>query len=171
MTEFDEEEQRLKALAFWMDNGWIEDYETPIEGTPCATVVHTADLVHIPERLLELYPHAKDANAGGYVSYLGVPLKDSTGRMLGHMAVVDRQPMPNDPKARALFQIFAERAAAELRRMQAEAAVRDREEKLSRVVNGAMDAIIELNSALAVTLMNPAAETLLACESRRAVWG
>ena len=77
--------------------------------------------------------------------------------------------MPNDPKARALFQIFAERAGAELRRMQAEAAVRDREEKLSRVVTGAMDAIIELNANFAVTLLNPAAEKLLGCESRRVV--
>ena len=64
------------------------------------------------------------------------------------MAVVDRAPMPNNPKARALFQIFAERAAAEVRRLQAEAAVREREEKLSRVVNGAMDAIIELDAEL-----------------------
>ena len=169
VTEFYEDEQRLKALAFWMDGRWIENYETPIEGTPCETVIHSADLVHVPERLLELYPHARDAYAGGFVSYLGIPLKDSDGRILGHLAVVDRQPMPNEPKARALFQIFAERAGAELRRIQAEAAVRDREEKLSRVVNGAMDAIIELNSDLAVTLLNPAAETLLACESRRAV--
>jgi PAS domain S-box-containing protein len=169
VTEFDEDERRLKALAFWMDGGWIEDYETAIEGTPCATVIHSADLVHIPERLLELYPNSRDARAGGLVSYLGVPLKDNNGRILGHLAVVDRQPMPNEPKARALFQIFAERAGAELRRLQAEAAVRDREEKLSRVVNGAMDAIIELDADLAVTLLNPAAETLLACESRRAV--
>jgi len=98
-----------------------------------------------------------------------VPLKDVDGRILGHMAVVDRNPMPDSPKARALFQIFAERAAAELRRLCAEAAVREREEKLSRVVNGAMDAIIELDAQLAVTLLNPAAEKVLGCESRRAV--
>jgi len=169
VTEFYEEEQRLKALAFWMDGDWIENYETAIEGTPCATVIHTADLVHIQERLLELYPSSKDAHAMGLLSYLGVPLKDSAGRILGHLAVVDRRPMPNDPKARALFQIFAERAGAELRRIQAEAAVRDREEKLSRVVSGAMDAIIELDANFAVTLLNPAAEKLLGCESRRAV--
>jgi PAS domain S-box-containing protein len=132
-------------------------------------VIHTADLVHIPERLLELYPQSEDAQAMGLLSYLGIPLKDNTGRILGHLAVVDRRPMPNDPKVRALFQIFAERAAAELRRMQAEAAVRDREEKLRRVVYVAMDAIIELNADRAVTLLNPAAEKLLGCESRRAV--
>ena len=71
--------------------------------------------------------------------------------------------------ARALFQIFAERATAELQRMRAEAELRAREEKLSRVVNGAMDAIIELDAQLAVTLLNPAAEKVLGCQSARAV--
>jgi len=32
-----------------------------------------------------------------------------------------------------------------------------------------MDAIIELDAQLAVTLLNPAAEKVLGCESRRAV--
>ncbi|MGB8168223.1 MAG: sigma 54-interacting transcriptional regulator [Chthoniobacteraceae bacterium] len=169
VTEFLEEERRLKALAFWMDGRWVEAYETNIAGTPCEAVIQKSELVHFPERLLELFPHARDAQALGLVSYLGVPLKSTDGRILGHLAVVDRRPMPNEPRARALFQVFAERATAELRRMQAEAAVREREEKLSRVVNGAMDAIIELDAELAVTLLNPAAETVLGCESRRAV--
>jgi PAS domain S-box-containing protein len=169
VTEYHEESRRLRALAFWMDGKWLEGYEVDITGTPCETVIDTGKLVHFPDRLLDLFPQAQDARREGLVSYLGVPLKDNEDRILGHMAVVDRRAMPDNPKARALFQIFAERAAAELRRVRAEAAVREREEKLSRVVNGAMDAIIELNADLAVTLLNPAAEKLLGCESRRAV--
>lgn len=168
VTEFYEEERRLRALAFWLDGGWVSDFDRSIEGTPCATVIHTEDLVHVPDRLLELYPDAKDARDLNLMSYLGVPLKNSEGRIVGHMAVVDRRVMPNDLKARALFQIFAERAGAELRRLHAEAELREREEKLSRVVNAAMDAIIELDEHLAVTLLNPAAEKVLGCESRRA---
>ena len=169
ITEYFEETRRLRALAFWMDGKWVEDYEIDITGTPCERVIDAGKLVHFPDRLIDLFPHAGDAQREGFVSYLGVPLLDSEGRILGHMAVVDRRPMPDNPKARALFQIFAERAGAELRRLRAEAAVREREEKLSRVVNGAMDAIIELDEALAMTLLNPAAEKVLGCESRRAV--
>jgi PAS domain S-box-containing protein len=169
VTEYLEESRRLRALAFWMDGAWVEDYEVDITGTPCEEVIGTGKLVHFPDRLIELFPGDAELRETGLVSYLGVPLKDTEGRILGHMAVVDRRPMPNDPKACALFQIFAERASAELRRIRAEAAVREREEKLSRVVNGAMDAIIELDAELAVTLLNPAAEKVLGCESRRAV--
>jgi PAS domain S-box-containing protein len=169
VTEYIEESHRLRALAFWLDGNWVEKYDIDIRGTPCEAVINTENLVHFPDRLIELFPHSSNAREHGFVSYLGVPLKDGDGRMLGHMAVVDRAPMPDSLKARALFQIFAERASAELRRLRAEAELRAREEKLSRVVNGAMDAIIELDAQLAVTLLNPAAERVLGCESRRAV--
>ena len=40
------------------------------------------------------------------MSYLGVPLKDIDGRILGHLAVIDRKPMPDDARIRALFQLL-----------------------------------------------------------------
>ncbi len=169
VTEYLEDQRRLRAMAFWMDGNWIERYDMDIAGTPCEAVIDTAAPVHFPDRLLELFPSSSNIRQHGFVSYLGVPLKDVDGSILGHMAVVDRAPMPDSLKARALFQIFADRAGAELRRLRADSEIRTREEKLSRVVNGAMDAIIELDAQLAVTLLNPAAEKVLGCESRRAV--
>jgi len=77
--------------------------------------------------------------------------------------------MPKQPRAEALFQIFAARAAAELRRLRTEAAVREREEKLGRLVNSAMDAIIELNHHLHVTRVNVAAEKVFGCVSQEMV--
>ena len=50
-------------------------------------------------------------------SYLGVPLKDSTGRVLGHLAAFDERPMPPEPQRLFVFRIFAARAAAELDRL------------------------------------------------------
>jgi PAS domain S-box-containing protein len=169
VTEYFEEDQRLKATAFWWEGALIEGFETKIANTPCERVFHTAKLVHFPDRILELFPLAEGAKAMGVVSYMGVPMTETNGRIIGHLAAMDRKPMPDCPRARALFQIFAERATGEMRRLRAEAAVHEREEKLSRVVNGAMDAIIELDDDLAVTLLNPAAEKVLGCESRRAV--
>jgi PAS domain S-box-containing protein len=169
VTEYLEESRRLRALAFWMDGQFIEDYESDITGTPCAEVIDSASIVHFPDRLVELFPHSTTARNSGLVSYLGVALRGVDGRVLGHLAVVDREPLPESPRAQTLFQIFAERAGAELRRLCAEAAVREREEQLSRVVNGALDGIVELDAQLAVTLLNPAAERLLGCPSERAL--
>ena len=61
------------------------------------------------------------------VSYLGVPLMDPAGTVLGHLAVLDSRPMPKEPRLISLFQIFANRAAAEHQRLRAEAATREHE--------------------------------------------
>jgi PAS domain S-box-containing protein len=141
-----------------MDGEWVEDFEYDIAHTPCESVVEDSRLIHIPDNVVELYPNDSDLRFAAAVSYLGVPLVDVDGKMLGHLAVLDTRPMPEEPQILALFRIFAARATAELQRIRAESKVREREEKLSRVVDSAMDAIIELDKNFKVTLINTAAE-------------
>jgi PAS domain S-box-containing protein len=160
VTEYLPESRRLRALAFWLAGEWISDFEHPIDGTPCANVVDERRLVHISDNVLALYPSAGPARRLGAVSYLGVPLLDADESVLGHLAVIDRRPMPAEPRAEALMRIFAARATAELQRLRAEAAVREREARLTQLVETARDAIVELDEALHVTHMNPAARKL-----------
>jgi PAS domain S-box-containing protein len=163
VTEYFPEKRRLRALAFWLDGQWVKEYEVDIAGTPCERVIDTARLVHIPDSILEIYPHEEELKQAGAVSYLGVPLQDQHGTILGHMAVIDRRPIPEEPRVLAIFQIFAARAAAELRRLRAEAEVHEREETMGLLLGSAMDAIIELDDALRITHVNPAAEKVFRC--------
>ena len=158
VTEFDPERRRLRALAFWHGGKWIEDWEAAVDGTPCQVVVETRRLVHYPDRVVDLYPHDPSLRGANAVSYMGVPLVDLDGSVLGHLAVLDVQPMPDDPIRRAMFEIFAGRAAAELRRLRAERELRSRQAQLAGLIESAMDAIVELDGELRVTGMNPAAE-------------
>ena len=162
VTEYASEFRRLKALAFWMGDRWLDDWEMVIDGTPCERVINERCLIHIPENLLDLYGEDPDVRATGAVSYMGMPLLGVNDEILGHLAVLDTRPMPAEPRTQALFQIFAARAAAELRRLRAEAKVREREQKLGRLVGSAMDAIVEVDRNLHVTQINPAAEKVFA---------
>jgi GAF domain-containing protein len=103
-----------------MGGQFVPNYETKIDGTPCQRVIEEETLVHYPDRVVDLFPDDPDVQRNAVVSYLGVPLKDLDGTILGHLAVMDRRPMPEDPRALALFQIFAARAGAALRRLRAE---------------------------------------------------
>ncbi|MEX5217312.1 MAG: sigma 54-interacting transcriptional regulator [Nitrospira sp.] len=165
VTEYFPERRTLRALAFWMDGHWVKDYEVDIAGSPCEQVIDTRELVHFPDRLLELFPDESDVKALGVVSYMGAPLLDVDGNILGHMAVIDRRPMPDEPCLHAIFRIFAARAAGELQRMRAEAEVREREEKVGRLLSSAMDAIIELDAQLRITRVNPATEKIFRCSA------
>lgn len=158
VTEYMQEEKRLRSLAFRMGGQWVDEYEYDIKGTPCEPVVEDKELVHVPENVVELYLDDPDLKPFGAVSYIGVPLLDIGGCVLGHLAVFDTKPLTEESWINAVFHIFAARASAELQRIRAEKEVREREEKLGRLVDSAMDAIIELNNMLEVNMMNPAAE-------------
>jgi PAS domain S-box-containing protein len=169
VTEYLPEVRRLRALAFWLGGEWVEGFEHAIDGTPCAEVVEGRRLVHVPDSVLELYPDDDPGREAGAVSYMGVPLLDVDGRVLGHLAVLDRRPMPAEPRAVALIQIFAARATAELQRLRAEAKLREREEQLARLVDTAMDAIVALDQDLRVSRMNPAGERIFGCRIADAI--
>jgi len=169
VTEYLAEARRLRALAFWLDGRLVDDYEYSLAGTPCEPVIDGTRLVHIPENVVRLFPQDPDLPAMGAVSYMGVPLLDIDDKILGHLAVLDTRPMPKEPRSLALFKIFAARAAAELQRLRAEMDVREREEKLSGLVDSAMDAIIEIDRNIKVILMNPAAEKILGTDADRTV--
>jgi PAS domain S-box-containing protein len=165
VTEYLEESRRLRALAFWMNGQWIHDFAYDIAGTPCELAIDSAHLVHYPDSVVTLFPSDPYLRDYCAVSYMGIRLTDLDGRILGLLAVLDTRPIPEEPRAHAVFQIFAARAAAELRRLRAEAAVREREEQLARLVDSAMDAIVQLDRHLTVTRINMAAEKVFQCPS------
>jgi PAS domain S-box-containing protein len=156
VTEYIEESRRLRALAFWLDGQFIHDYEYDIAGTPCEAVIERGSLVHFSDNIIELFPDSSELKAIGALSYMGVPLMDLNGRILGHLSVLDKQPMPEEPRALALFRIFAARAAAEHQRLRAEAEVREREEKYRRIVETAEEGFLLMDRDLIIAEVNDA---------------
>lgn len=158
ITELLPEERRLRSLAFWLNGEYVDCYEYDLAGTPCQPVIEDHALAHFPEKVIELFPEDPDLPGLNAVSYMGVPLLDTDGELLGHLAVLDTRPMPDEPRLIEVFKLFAERAAAEYRRLKAEQRAQAREDQLSRLLDGAMDAILVLDDSLAVIRTNPAAE-------------
>ncbi|HOP96154.1 MAG TPA: sigma 54-interacting transcriptional regulator [Verrucomicrobiota bacterium] len=163
VTEYLPEARRLRALAMWLNGKYVEDYEYAIAGTACQHVVENRTLIHIPERLIELFPQDNDLVPLRAVSYLGAPLLDTDGSVIGHISVLDDKPMPKDSRAISLFEIFAARAAAEHRRLKAEYELRAREEQLSTLLETAMDAILVLDAGFRIARVNQAAGRLFGC--------
>jgi formate hydrogenlyase transcriptional activator len=112
-------EKRAKALAFWKGEAFGESFEFDIAETPCMKVLQ-GEVCHYKENLQELFPLDRGLADLGADSYLGVPMLDRSGRVMGHIAILDDKPMDRDPRAIDLIKIFAARAAAELKRQRAE---------------------------------------------------
>jgi PAS domain S-box-containing protein len=163
VTEWFERENRLKSISFWAGDDFYGDYEYDVSGTPCEPVIVNRKFFCVPDRVFELFPNDSDLSKHGTVSYMGIPLFDTDGGILGHLALLDTKPMPDDPTLEGIFKIFAARASAELRRICRDRALREREEKLSRLFNSTMDGIVELDQTLRITQVNKAAMTLFRC--------
>ncbi len=160
VTEYVPEKRRLRAIAFWMQDRFVDQYEYDVKGTPCERVIEKQSLFHVAENIIELFPGDPDLKPFDAVSYLGAPLLDLDGAVLGHLAVQDNRPLPEEARKVDLFRIFAERAASELRRIRAQSRLQEREEQLRRLFDSAMDAIIEIDEKFTITQANAAAVAL-----------
>jgi hypothetical protein len=105
VTDYLPEARRLRARAFWLGKRWIDQYEYDIAGTPCEAVVEQCRLLHIPDRVVELFPGDPDLKTFGAVSYTGMPFTDAAGRIVGHLAVLDTKPLPETSGYLAIFRI------------------------------------------------------------------
>jgi PAS domain S-box-containing protein len=169
VTEYLPESRRLRSLAFWLGDEYVDHYEYDIRGTPCGKLLEEKIYLHIPDKVVELFPNDPDLATIGAVSYIGFPLLDEHQNVLGNIAVVDTRPIPDSFRSLALFRIFAARATAEILRLDAEAELKEREEKLRGIFEGALDAIVELDQDFRIIMMNPSARKLFAIEDNNIV--
>jgi formate hydrogenlyase transcriptional activator len=127
-----DDQKRAKALAFWKGDQPGESFEFDIADTPCEKVLH-GEVCHYREGLQKLFPLDTGLVDLQAESYLGVPMLDRTGRVIGHIAILHDKPMNRDQRAIDLVKIFAARAAAELKRQRAEAELQNALEQVKNL--------------------------------------
>jgi PAS domain S-box-containing protein len=120
---------RVRTLAFWRGDGFADNVEYDLDGTPCQRVIR-GELCHYEQDIQSLFPRDQDLVKLGAQSYLAVPLVSPTGKVLGHLAALDTKRMPLTAEELSIFKIFGSRAGAELERKQMEAALKRNEEDL-----------------------------------------
>ena len=133
VAEFAGAPTRVRTLAYWGRGRIQENLEFELAGTPCEDVVR-GGLCHHPQEVRERFPGDRLLVDLGIESYLGVPLLDGEGRVLGHLAVFDERPMAAEPRRLFIFRIFAARAAVELERLRVEQQLRERERQLDSLM-------------------------------------
>ncbi|GAB3641263.1 PAS domain-containing hybrid sensor histidine kinase/response regulator [Spirosoma arcticum] len=108
------EKTRVRTLAFSVNDTLHENIEYDLAGTPCDIVMKDRDFY---------YPTDVAGNfsqATGTESYLGVPIHDKAGEVIGHLSVSDTRPMTNHHKYTGILRVLAARSGAEIGRKVAE---------------------------------------------------
>jgi Nif-specific regulatory protein len=127
------ERTRAHTLAFWDGKGLMEDFEYDVRQTTCEKV-YAGETCFYASELQKLFPEETALVDLEGQSYIGIPVRDSAGDLIGHLAVIDDQPM-DAPRGMDILKIFAARAGAELGRMKAEAGLRQAMAEIEQLKN------------------------------------
>lgn len=106
---------RARSLACWRQNDNLNPVEYDLAGTPCQ-LVYGGKTVVVARSLYERFPRE-----AGFEGYVGVPMRDGSGKVTGHLALLSKTPLRDGEQAETIVRVFAMRCEAELQRIAHEA--------------------------------------------------
>jgi signal transduction histidine kinase len=125
IAEFiDDEQPRAKVLAIWAGEDFAPNFEYDLAETPCG-IVYEKNLQIYPNSIQKLFPKDQDLVTMKAESYLGIPIINSKGKPIGHLAGLHTQPLRYSyQQQESILKIFAARSAAEIERQATEKALK-----------------------------------------------
>ena len=125
---------KIKTIAVWIKGSMGENFEYDLENTPCENVVNKQPCV-FTDSVRQKFPKDAMLQEMGVESYVGTPLRSSSGKVIGLFVAMHSKPLPYPELMMSTLQIFSVRAAAEMERLASEAALRRSEEHLRLALN------------------------------------
>jgi signal transduction histidine kinase/ActR/RegA family two-component response regulator len=123
--------REVETIAMWRDGALVPSFSYSVEGTPCEKVTAGEPCLY-PEGVRARFPRDRFLADHAIEGYVGTPLFDSEGQVLGLIAVLDRRAIPQPEAKAAALQTFAGRAAGEIAHKRREDGLRERERELVR---------------------------------------
>ncbi len=128
----DPDRSRARTCALFCNGEFQPNFEYDLAGTPCEGVVARQVCFHSDD-VSRKFPEDKWLAEIGARAYLGVPFFDSKGDASGHIGVIDTRARDDGERLRMLLEVFANRAAAELERMQVDVALASSHTRLQQL--------------------------------------
>ena len=150
---------RIATLAAYSDGKNAPAFEYDLDGTPCANVVEK-QLCSYASGIQRMFPKDLLLAQMGAEGYVGSPMIDSSGRCLGLVCALTRQPLQHIKLAESVLQVFAIRAGAELERKNYEDALADSEKRLRALVTHGVEAVLRIEFEQPISLDLPEDEQI-----------
>jgi PAS domain S-box-containing protein len=139
--------ERVRTIAVWADGDYGENFEYDLVNTPCGNVI-SRGVCFYPRNIQQKFPKDYLLAEMEAESYMGTPLSDSSGRVIGILVGLHNESMEKFAFVKSILTIFAERTVAELERKKTFQALKLRELELKEKTEN----LEEVNAALRVLL-------------------
>ncbi|MDH5710556.1 MAG: PAS domain S-box protein [Gammaproteobacteria bacterium] len=110
-----QEKHLLDTLAFWDSDHIAENFSYPVANTPCEKVLRNETAIYT-DNITTLFAKDLWLKENNIKSYIGIPLLDSEGKLLGHMGIMDSRAIEDANEKLDLLNIFTARVASEIER-------------------------------------------------------
>ncbi|MFU8788605.1 MAG: PAS domain S-box protein [Methylobacter sp.] len=123
-----------ETVALYAKGEVLPNMQYNLIGTPCENVME-GELCCYATDVQRQFPEDVLLVEMQVDSYSGLPLWDSSGKVIGLIAVMDGKPIENKAAVTSILQLVATRAAAELERGQSERALAESRQFLKQVID------------------------------------
>lgn len=144
---------RVETEAAWLDGKLIDNWGYALCDTPCSEVLrHSRRLIE--HDVQTRYPGDADLVKVGAEGYVGEPIIDDQGTVLGLIVGITRSPLVHGAMVQANLRILAARTAAEWQQRQALMALQSERDTTRNILQTAEAIIVALDRAGRITLIN-----------------
>ncbi len=119
IARLDAHSHSANTIALVAKGKLVDNISYSLEHTPCANVSDDSFCCY-PSNVCAAYPQDQLLVQMGVEGYLGTPLHDLTGRVIGIIVALYQKPIQNPQLVKNLFELFSGRIEAELERVEYE---------------------------------------------------
>ena len=139
------DQTHVRVVAAYLDGKPLDPgYVYALPGTPCENVLHRARKCYV-DRIQQRFPLDQDLVQLNAEGYIGEPIIDSSGQVLGLIVLVSRRPLPYSQDIAAGLRILAARAGAYLSQQRGERVMQESEQRLRLALSAARQAWFDAN--------------------------
>lgn len=130
--ELVEGEDKVQVHSIYGEGTFMESFEYELSDTPCDNVMGQ-ELCYYGSGVQEQFPKDLLLKEMGIEGYIGAPLFNSSGKPLGIVVLLNKEPMKGVVRYQKYLEIYSERISAEVERLRAEQELREREKELRSI--------------------------------------
>ncbi|MCJ8319561.1 MAG: ATP-binding protein [Colwellia sp.] len=144
IARLNQERYSSKTISLVAKGLLAENFEYTLKNTPCAEV-NSGSVCIYPKNICQLYPDDQLLIDMKIEGYIGIPLHDSHGKVIGLVVALHEEKIENSDFVVTLFELFSGRISAEIERT-------DREHELIELANTHESKVAERTKDLSQTL-------------------